>query len=52
MFTVTLPLEFAATAWLAGLKAHEEFAGTALQARLKVPADPLRGVKVNVYDAA
>jgi hypothetical protein len=51
-FTVTLPLAFAGTEVLPGLKLQEEFAGSELHAKVKVPLDPLRGVNVKVYVAA
>ena len=49
MFTMTLPLEFAGTDALPGLKPQEEFAGSELHEKLNVPADPLSGVNVSVY---
>jgi hypothetical protein len=47
-FTVRLPVEFAATDSLAGLKPQDEFAGSELHEKVKVPVDPFKGLSVNV----
>ena len=51
MFSVTLPVPFADTASLKGLKPHEEFTGSEPHENVNVPDDPLAGVKVSVYVA-
>ena len=40
IFTVTLPVAFADTNSLEGLKAHEEFAGSEPQLKVSVPLEP------------
>lgn len=44
--TVRLPEEFAATDSVFGLNVHAELAGSELQAKVKVPLEPLIGAKV------
>ena len=46
MFRVTLPVPFAGTDSVAGLKLHDEFAGSELQEKVNVPADPFAGVRM------
>jgi hypothetical protein len=47
IFTVRLPVEFAATDSLVGLKLQDEFAGSELHENVKVPVDPFKGLSVN-----
>jgi hypothetical protein len=49
--TVMLPEEFAETVSLAGLNAQEELAGSELHANVKVPLDPLIGVRATTKPA-
>ena len=41
IFTVAFPVAFAETTSLVGLKVQAELAGSELQAKMKVPLDPL-----------
>ena len=47
IFTVRLPVEFAATDSLTGLKPQAELAGSELHENVKVPADPFSGLTIN-----
>jgi hypothetical protein len=51
MFTLTFPIAFAGTDSLDGLKPQEEYAGSELHEKVKVPADPFSGARVNAYVA-
>jgi hypothetical protein len=48
MFTVTLPVPFADTDSLVGLKLQDEFAGNEPHKNVNVPADPLMGTRVSM----
>jgi hypothetical protein len=48
MFTVRLPVEFAGTDSLTGLKPQDEFDGSELHENVKVPVDPFRGLSISV----
>ena len=48
IFTATVPVVFAPTVSLGGLKLQAELAGSAVQAKVNVPLEPLIGVKVTV----
>ena len=46
--TATLPVAFADTVSFGGLKVHEEFAGSELQLKVKVPLEPPSVVRLRV----
>jgi hypothetical protein len=49
MLNMTVPVAFAGTDSLPGLKLQEEFVGSEPHANVKVPVDPFRGVSARVY---